>query len=534
MIRLRALLPFALLAAAGTLGAQQPNVGPTTDTTPYPDTLPAEAPQDPLAREWQFIGYSFTRTTAANIAPTNDLLQGQVIGRLFGPNTTTTVENTAFYTEQRFVPYLVYTPRILDGQGVFRIMGKIDYTWGDQAYGVGNNRGGGLNGGQINLQTLMANVDIRPKDRPFNVVVGLQRIFDNAHDPHHITLGQAQTSGYKLSYWGTNAVGVSLFATPTPGMKTRLGAFQLWENLIAADDDVSLLMADLDTRVTPRLELGANLWYLRDRGQGAGGISVLGQGLNSLLPEYNGATRLRFPTTPRSYTADIAWLGGRAAYNRDFLAGRWWADAFVMANLGVVDSIGVESTGRAGDILGIAANAHLAYKYGMTANDKVWAEAIFTTGDNGNLADGRTSSVMTGNIWGSPVGIYSSHRALLLFPDAQVVNRYYSAVHDISNMGRGVSGFVLNASRDLVPNRFTAKVGTATAFANTTATGGGSYMGTEINAELRYNLAVFLTAGLNAGYLKLGDFYDAPAATLNQTRPDDPWTVFLTLSWTMF
>jgi hypothetical protein len=534
MIRSLVCLPLvAGMFFAGSLAAQQPNIEPGVGAVLEPDTVPA-APQDPLPREWQFIGYSFTRTTTSNIAPVNELLQGQVIGRLFGPNTTETVENAAFYTEQRFVPYVVYTPRILDGQAIFRLMGKIDYTFGDQAYGVGNNRGGGLNAGQINLQTLMSNVDIRPQGRPWNVVVGLQRVFDNAYDPHYLTLQQAQTSGYKLSFWGTNAVGVNLFATPTPGMKTRIGAFQLWENLIAEDDDVSLFMADMDTYVTPRLELGANLWYVRDRGQGQGGISILGQGLNSQLAGYNGATRLLFPTEARTYTADIAWAGARAAYNRDFLAGRWWADAYVIANAGTVDTVGVDVSAKAADIFGVAANAHVTYKYGMTAGDRVWAEALFTTGDAGNTADGRTSSVITGNVWGSPVGIYSSHRALLLFPDAQVVSRYYSAVHDISNAGRGVTGFMINASRDLVPNRFNAKVGTATAFANTTSTGGGAYMGTEVNAELRYNLAVFLTAGLNAGYLRLGDFYDAPAATFTQTRPRDPWSVFATLSWLMF
>jgi hypothetical protein len=159
---------------------------------------------------------------------------------------------------------------------------------------------------------------------------------------------------------------------------------------------------------------------------------------------------------------------------------------------------------------------------------------MLTTGDGGGTADGRSTAVLTGNIWGSPVGIWGSHRALLLFPDPQVVNRYYSAVHDISNAGRGLTGFAVNASRDLVPNKLTSKLGAATAFANTTATGGGSHMGTEVNAELRYNLGVFLTAAVNAGYLRLGDFYDAPAATLQGTRPRDPWTLFASLSWLMF
>jgi hypothetical protein len=520
MMRKLLLLPLAGLACAGALAAQQP------DTTVAP-------PTDPVPRELQFIGYSFTRSTSSNVAPANELLQGQVIGRLFGPNSTQTGP-TALYTEQRFVPYFVYRPRILDGLAVFRYMGKVDYTWGDQSYGAGGNRGGGLSGGQVNLQTLMANVDVRPAGRPWNVVIGMQRLYDNAYDGHHITLQQAQTSGYKLSFWGTNAVGVNLFATPVPGMKTRLGVFQLWENIISADDDVVLAMADLDTRLTPRLEVGVDAWYLRDRASGAGGISVLGQGLNSPLAAYNGATRLLFPPTVTGYAADLAWFGARAAYNRDFLAGRWWADAFVMANGGVVDTISAAGRAKAADILGVTGNAALYYRYGMTANDRIWAEALVTSGDGGSMTDGRTSSVITGNAYGSPVGIYSAHRALLLFPDAQVVNRYYSAVHDISNDGRGVSAVMLNASRDLIPNRFNAKVGTATAFSNTTPRQGGNYIGTEVNGELRYNFGVFLTGGLSAGYLKLGDYYDGPAVTSGGIRPSDPWVVFATLSWLMF
>lgn len=79
----------------------------------------------------------------------------------------------------------------------------------------------------------------------------------------------------------------------------------------------------------------------------------------------------------------------------------------------------------------------------LSTNDKVSLEGIFTTGDADGANDGKVNSVITGNVYGSPVGIYSSHRALLLFPDPQVVNRYYSAVHDISNMGYGVTaGFI--------------------------------------------------------------------------------------------
>ncbi|MBK7630965.1 MAG: hypothetical protein IPJ23_09780 [Ignavibacteriales bacterium] len=59
--------------------------------------------KDPAPKEFQFIGYSFTRATGSNVTPTNDILQGQVIGRLFGQNSTNTIPQTSVYAEQRFV-----------------------------------------------------------------------------------------------------------------------------------------------------------------------------------------------------------------------------------------------------------------------------------------------------------------------------------------------------------------------------------------------------------------------------------------------
>ncbi len=489
--------------------------------------------KDPVPKEFQFIGYSFTRLTSTNITPTNDILQGQVIGRLFGQNSTNTVPQTSAYLEQRFVPFMVYKPSILDGFATFRALFKIDYTWGDQAYGVGNNRGGAINAGQVNLQTLLANVEIKPDESNWNAVVGLQRLFDNVRDPNVNTLQTAQTSGYKLSFWGTQAVGINLFADITPVTKGRLGYFQLWENEISKNDDVSLWMLDVESRIAPLLEIGGSLWYVWDRGKGSGGISVLGQGLNSALAEYNGAVRIKLPGNVKKYEADIAWLGGRFAYNRDFLAGRWWIDGFIMSNLGMIDSVG-SSNGKFADIFSLTANASVAYKYGMTSNDKISFETLYTTGDKNGVSDGKLNSVITGNVYGSPVGIYSAHRALILFPDPQVVNRYYSAVHDISNMGLGVTAAFLNVSKDFIPNKFFGKLGFATAISNVKPDGGDSYIGSEVNIELKYNLKVFLTLGVSAGYLALGDFYNSPNVTYDRVRPKDPWTFFTTLSWLMF
>ncbi|MDZ7806629.1 MAG: hypothetical protein U5K71_05900 [Gracilimonas sp.] len=487
---------------------------------------------DPIPGELQFIGYSFFRTTTSNVTPTNDVLQGQVIGRMFGRNSTETVDRTAIYTEQRFVPLFVYQPKILDGFATFRGLFKIDYTWGDQSYGVGNNRGGGLSGGQVNLQTLMANVDLRPNDGWWNLVLGMQRIFDSPYDPNVNSLDLFQQTGYKLSFWGTQAVGASWYARPHQAIKARLGFFQLWENQVSRDQDVYITMADLMTRPTPKMEWGFNAWYLRDTAKGAGGVSILGQGLTSALADYNGATRIRFDGNNQRYKADLFWVGTNINWNRNFVQGPLQFDAYLLSNLGTI--VPEDNTLDDVSVFGATANAAVSYRYGMTNQDKFWIELVSSTGDGNGIEDGTLNSVLTGNIWGSPVGIYSAHRSFLLFPDPQVVSRYYSMVHDMSNMGLGVTGGSVNLMRDFIPHKFSGKIGGAIAYSNFSLDGGGNHIGTEVNAEFKYNLKVYLTLGLSTAYATTGDFYDSPLSTDQGFHPRDPWVAFLSLSWLMF
>lgn len=500
------------------------------------DSVTVKKIPDAKTPELKFIGYYFVRGTLSDISPTNELLRGQIIGRLFGSNTTNTSDKTVQYVEQRFVPMLIYTPSILDGAATFRSLFKIDMTWGDAAYGVGGNAGAAINAGQVNLQTLLANVEVKPTDNDWHFVLGLQRMFDNVRDPNVTAVNTAMTSGYKLCFWGTQAPGLNFFTSFNQTNKLRLGYFLFYEDPTKASNGVSLYMIDEESRIQPLLEVGANAWYVRDQGKNAGGISVLGQGLNSALAEYNGAVRISLPT--QKYEANIYWLGAHASYNRDFLEGRWWADGFLMSNFGNVDTVSDISgnAGSYGTILSAAANGMLSYRYGMTANDKISIEGIFTTGDDNGMKDKKLSSVITGNVWGSPTAIYSSHHSLLLFPDAQVVSRYFSAVQDISNMGFGVTAGFLTFSKDFVPNKFNGKVTLASAVSNVAPKGGTSYMGTEINLELKYNIKVYLTVGLSAGYLHLGDFYKSPAVKYDNSPsiPKDPFVVFTSLSWLMF
>lgn len=485
-----------------------------------------------LPPELQFIGFSFHRFTGTNIAPQNELLRGQIIGRLYGNNSTITVPQTAMYGESRFVPLFVYRPSILDGKAIFRTLLKVDFTWGDVNYGVGNNFGGAISGGTVNIQTLLANVEIKPS-LAWNVVVGLQRIFDNPRDPNVNALQTNQTSSNRLMFWGTQGVGVSSYFNLSPATMGRIGAYQLYENLIDRDDDVVLWMFDMETKLSGLWDLGGSFWYVWDRGAGQGGVSILGQGFNSPLVDYNGGARLQLDNP--LYKANVFWSGANIAYNRDFIGGRWWASALGMMNFGNIDTLAQDKTpGRRVDILGFTAHASLQYKYGQTAYDKLQLEALFTTGDKNGTLDGKYNGVVTGNTWGTPVGIYSSHRAFLLFPDVQVINRYYSAVHDISNLGYGVMAAFFNYFNAPIPNKLHCKLGVAAAWSNAKPLGGGNFVGAEVNAEIKYAYALFFDIGLSAAYLWNGNFYESNFTRNSPQKPANAWTVFTTASWLMF
>ena len=83
-------------------------------------------------KELTFLAFFFSRAELSNIYPENGMLNGQLIGRLFGPNTsTTTAEDRSLFFEQRIIPFFVYEPQILDGFALLRASFELDWTWGD-------------------------------------------------------------------------------------------------------------------------------------------------------------------------------------------------------------------------------------------------------------------------------------------------------------------------------------------------------------------------------------------------------------------
>ncbi|MFC2134364.1 hypothetical protein ACFLTH_07060, partial [Bacteroidota bacterium] len=261
---------------------------------------------------------------------------------------------------------------------------------------------------------------------------------------------------------------------------------------------------------------------------GEGGVSILGQGLNSGLSNYNGVFNFNFGNEP--YTADIIWLGTHFHGDPLLKQGRFGYSGFAIANMG-----NATSTTHDVDIFGVAANLRMAYKYGKNANDFIAVDAVFTTGDDNNISDGKYSGVLTGNNWTAPGAVFFSHGLYLLLPHGNVVNRFNAAVIDIQNIGYGLMAGAVNASYDIIPHKLKIKSAVGFGAAPVSSPGGGSMIGTEVNFNLLYKLRVFMDLELHAAYLSLGDFFDSQVINGDSaTRPENPWSVFASLKWIMF
>ncbi len=436
-------------------------------------------------KELQFLAFFINQAVSSNIYPENDFLKGQTVGRLFGGNTTTTSnERMSAYVEQRIIPFFIYKPNLFNGKAILRAAFEIDWTWGDVAYGVGGNFGGGFSADQVNLQTQNLEVELNPA-KGYYINLGLQRIFDTPYNPYTTLFDKMTQTGYRLAYFGTDGVGISA-RKDWDFSRIKAGYYKLYENYVQLDDDVTLMELNGEKDVSRAWKVGGSAYYLRDRGSGAGGVSILGQGFNSLLASHNGTFRFNYGAAP--YRADVVWIGTFFSRNADTWLDPWTVSGFVNVNLGKADTLqlSTDEYSEATSIFGFAANGRVSYRYGQTPNDNISLDLLYTSGDANALKDGKYSGVITGNQWGAPGAIFVSSGSYLLMPHGNVVNRFTPAVMDISNMGYGLTYANLSASKGFIPNRLNAKVGVSAGISNVQPAGGGAIIGTEANGNIQY------------------------------------------------
>jgi hypothetical protein len=202
-----------------TTWASPPPVGPGLH---YPEWLEKNGRGDDAEpSEFKLINYFFTRVTATNQLGDPAGLKGVSLGPIgigqdVGSGTKVGPNTTAFYVEQRWIPVLSYSPNFVDGLATFRAQFEVDYQWGQAANQIQNNQGGGFNADQVNIQTKNVNVGLYPTKNPYKlaIFVGTQSVYDSPYDPTITSLTDITRTGYKLTFFGSDATGrVGLFAT---------------------------------------------------------------------------------------------------------------------------------------------------------------------------------------------------------------------------------------------------------------------------------------------------------------------------------
>jgi len=501
----------------------------------YQDDVPYTAR---AKQQFQFLAFFINQGVASNMYPQASLFNGQLVGRLYGQNSSTTSdEKVSAYLEQRIIPFFIYQPKLFNGKAILRASFEIDWTWGDQAYGIGGNKGSAISGDQVNIQTQNLELELIPATG-WSINLGLQRLYDTPYNPYRTFFDKMTYTGYRLAYWGTDGVGVSV-RYENDYHRAKAGYYKLYENLPEINDDVTLMEAIYEKKINKVWNLGASVYMLRDRGKGQGGVSVFGQGLNSTLANYMGA--FNFGLSNQTI-ADIVWTGVFFSRNNEFWQDRWQVSGFANYNTGPVRNGDNGSWVKVATIGGMSANLRAAYRHGQTPSDFISIDLMHTTGDDNLLSDGKYSGVITGNTYGMPANVFISSGTYLLFPHGNVVNRYTPLVADISNMGYGLNAVVMNAQKDVIPYKLNVKIGGAVGMSVVTPFEGGNMMGQEINGALKYHFGPFMSLELHAAYLNLGNFYDSNDDShgyeINgenyDSRPVNPWTAFVVFKWLMF
>lgn len=488
-----------------------------------PPTLLPEAVPRPAEPETglRFVGLFDTKLSVNDIGTESALVNGQIVGTLGGTNATTLQATPAGYAEQRALGMFRYTPRLLDGKASLVAAFEVDFAWGDSSYATGGNTGGGFGGDQVNLQTKRLAARFRVREGLVGVV-GLQFVGDGAVDPEGAKLDDLLRGGGHLLFFGSEAAGLSLYGRAFDDqLRYKLGGYTLVEQALAEPDDITLWMAD--TRWSPAYAttVGLHGWYLRDRAGGTGG--VIGTGPTSALSEMQGGPRLDFRDTEGEaqpeVSAALAWIVADGSYNAALDKGRFGVAGLGALNLGRLYVTDKKDANVRGLLLDVEGRA----RYAPGAGSVVRVEGLYSTGDSTPQEGGDLTytGVFTGNTYGIVGANYLTHGCMLLFPDANSINRQVAVVYDVSGAGKGVLGLSGQVGYDPLPNKLTVAVGGGIA-----QDAKGQPLGQEVNLRVVGRPLPLLNVGAYGAV--------ATGTALQQELGVMPWTSYLALNWVVY
>lgn len=417
-------------------------------------------------------------------------------------------DDTAQFIEQRARLYLL--PRF--SENVFATLAfEFDARWGDSAYIVSRNQGGGLEADAINIETKSINFTVKYPNTNLASTIGIQTI----KDPYNgLLLGWADASGITLT---------NKFSSNVAGL---LGYYRFWQPLatLKKTSSVDFVRAEVALpKVAHGLDLGINLYALFDN-SGKEGSGILGQAAgtsNGFAPlSYNASTGRESLVGGTRYTMDL-WLPG---VNFNYKAGNFALSGFFIYEGGTFESrtAGVSDV----TISSYAANLKAATKVGPANLELL---GIYVSGDDSGPNPGigiKKNGFYTPGSYSLAAAWMGQTRAKILFPDLDTASQDQYLVYDVTNTFEqnplGVTSVILNADMPLSKEvQLEAGLG-ALWSSEDRKVNGENFMATEISGGLYYKPYKAFSIGVLGAYAFIGDFYkisDAHAAAYNATKP---------------
>lgn len=419
-------------------------------------------------------------------------------------------DNTAQFMEQRARLYLL--PRF--SENVFATIAfELDARWGDAAYVVGRNSGGGLETDALSIETKSVNMTVKYPGTDLFSTFGLQTI----KDPYNgILFGWADAAGVTLT---------NKFSDKVTGL---LGYYRFWQPLatLKKTSSVDFVRAEVSLpKAAKDFNLGLNLQVLVDK-SGEDGPGVLGGPAgggtsNGFAPfSYNRSTGRESLLGNNKYNLTL-WLPG---VNFDYKIGQ-----FVLSGFFIYE--GGSFTSKEAAISDVTISSFAA---NLKANTKVGSvnlelNGLYVTGDDSGPNPGigiKKKGFYTPGSYSGAAAWMGQTRMKLIFPDLDTASQDQYLVYDVTNTFEqnplGVGAVMLTADTMLSKTiQFEAGIG-ALWSSKDRPVNGESYMATEINAGLYYKPYKVFSLGVMGTHAFIGDFYkisDAQAAAYNAAKP---------------
>ncbi|MEW6720881.1 MAG: hypothetical protein AB1346_10575 [Thermodesulfobacteriota bacterium] len=393
---------------------------------------------------------------------------------------------------------------------------ESDMTWGEGAAQNGARNGGGaLSADSIQLETKEVYVFFKIPDTSVTAKVGMQSvndhyagIFSNAADMAGIFLG-GQFEPVKWTFgWA------KLFENNAGGAS---GGFE-------QDDDVDLYIASAKFAPAKDMDLGVNLYFLKDNSGREGGAK--------LDPVQGLGSDIGFTAPLNGFKVKVYTPGVNFAMN----AGPAKLSAFAFYQFGTADSVvpGVQDV----DIKAYLADIRADLKLGP---GKFFVEGLYVSGGDGSDATKYESPITLGDYQiagtntGGNSGFGRTNMYFLFGADSVNISQCLIGCSggelgdSLGNSGRGLWHIAAGYSQDFTSKlRGAVNVGmlqavdtykTAANNVDTAAAGAiradrKKDIGTEFNARVDYLIGKGLDVSLVGAYLMLGDFVQNDAGEL--------------------